>query len=470
MFACMFPLPAGELFFEGSLSEKRLRERAITILTAMTERPGVAMTAAFDNPRESRYAYNFFHNDRMSLMALLDTATRALSLKLRELPEGTTVLSVQDTTEINLSTQTAMEGLGTLGNVKNHGLMLHTALAVDIDGCPMGLLYAHTWARPPKERGKATTRRQRPFDDKESARWWDTIVACEAAVLRPGLLLHISDRESDIFTLFSRAHPASYRLLVRAGQDRCVEGEHASLWAHVASFADTSSRQTIDVAARPASKTKPARAARQAVIAIAFGAVVLRAPHGGQGTIPLWAIRVREVAPPVGEERIEWVLLTSDPIGTEDEAWLRVEWYGDRWVIEEYFKVLKTGCRIEARQFESRQPFEISLALSMLAAVDLLALTKRARIAPDDPASAVLSTDAVQVLRQHAASHRRSYPDPMSVQDAVVEIAILGGYQNRSCDGPPGWITLWRGYQRLTALLEGYLLARAALPGSAGRP
>jgi hypothetical protein len=198
-----------------------------------------------------------------------------------------------------------MQGLGTLGNVKNHGLMLHTALAVDTDGGPMGLLHAHTWARPPKERGKATTRRQRPFDDKESARWWDTIVACEEAVGRPGLLLHISDRESDIFTLFSRAHTATFRLLVRAGQDRCVEGEHASLWAHVASFADTASRRTIDVAARPASKTKPARVARQAVVAIAFGPVVLRAPHGGQGAIPLWAIRVREVAPPPGEERIE---------------------------------------------------------------------------------------------------------------------------------------------------------------------
>jgi hypothetical protein len=469
MFARMFPLPAGELFFEGSLPEKRLRERALTLLTAMTERPGVAMTAAFDDPRESRNAYNFFHNDRMTLEVLLDPATRALSLKLRELPEGTTVLSVQDTTEINLSTQTAMEGLGTLGNVKNHGLMLHTALAVDTDGGPMGLLHAHPWARPPKERGKATTRRHRAFDEKESARWWATIAACEQNVRRPGLLLHVGDRESDIFPLFSRAHAASFRLLVRAGQDRCVEGEHDALWAHVDTFADSTSRRTLEVAARPASKTKPARLARQAVVAIGFGAVVLRAPHRSQGALPLWAVRVREVAPPAGEERIAWVLLTSDPIRTVDDAWLRADWYGARWVIEEYFKVLKTGCRIEARQFESRPPFEISLGLSMLAAVELLALTKRARIAPDDPASSVLSADAAHVLRQHAASHHRSYPDPMRLQEAVVEIAILGGYQNRSCDGPPGWITLWRGYQRLVALLEGYLLARATLLGEAGR-
>ena len=465
MLAGMFPLRAEELLFEGSLPEKRLRKRAITLLTAMIARPGVAMTAAFDDPRESRNAYNFLHNDRMSLSTVLDTARRALGLRLRELAEGTTVLCVQDTTEINLSTQTTMEGLGTVGNAKNRGLMLHTALAVDTDGGPMGLLDAHPWVRPPKERGKATTRRTRPFDDKESARWWATIVTCEEAVGRPGLLLHVSDRESDIFTLFSRAHAAAYRILVRAGQDRSVEGEHASLFAHVATFADATSRRTIDVSARPASKTRPARAARQAVVAVSFGPVVLRAPHGEKGAIPLWAIRVREVAPPAGEDRIEWVLLTSDAIGTEDDAWQRVDWYGARWVIEEYFKVLKTGCRVEERQFESRAPFEVSLALSMLAAVELLALTKRARIAPDDPLSSVLSADAAHLLRQHAASHRRSYPTPMSLHDAVVEIAILGGYQNRSCDGPPGWITLWRGYQRFTALLEGYLLARAAPPG-----
>jgi hypothetical protein len=87
--------------------------------------------------------------------------------------------------------------------------MLHTALAVDADGSPVGLMQAYTWARPPKERGKATTRRQRPFDEKESARWWDTIAACEEAVRRPGLLLHLGDSESDIFTLFARAHAAS---------------------------------------------------------------------------------------------------------------------------------------------------------------------------------------------------------------------------------------------------------------------
>jgi hypothetical protein len=256
--------------------------------------------------------------------------------------------------------------------------------------------------------------------------------------------------------------------LVRAAQDRRVDGEHDSLWAHVDTFAESSSRRILEVAARPASKNKPARAARQASVAISFGAVVLRAPHRGQGSIRMWVVRVREVAPPVGEEQIEWLLLTSDPICTEDDAWLRADWYGYRWVIEEYFKVLKTGCRIEARQFENRRPFEISLGLSMLVAVTLLALTKRARIAPDDPASSVLSADAAHVLRQHAASHKRSSPDPMSLHEAVVEIAILGGYQNRSCDGPPGWLTLWRGYQRLMALLEGYLLALAAQPGQRG--
>lgn len=461
----MFPLPAGELFFAGSLPEKRLRERAVLLLQATLERPGAAMTSAFDEPNPTRNAYNFFQNDRLSLPVLLDPPTRALRLALREQSEMTTVLSVQDTSELNLSHLQAMQGLGTLGNPRNHGLMLHAALAVDTDGVPLGLLHAQTWARPEHERGKAQTRRKRAFEDKESARWWTTVAQIEQTVDRPGLLLHVGDSESDIFALFTAARAAGYRLLVRASRDRCVEGEQGYLWAHVETFAEQPTRYLIHVSARPASKNKPARAAREATVALRVGQVVLRAPHGGKGAVPMWAVLVRELDAPEGAEPIEWLLLTSDPIQTEAEAWTRVDWYTYRWVIEEYFKVLKTGCRVEARQFKSREPYEVALGFSLLAAVTLLALTKRARVAPDLPARAVLSADEEHVLKLKAEAHGRRLAAPLTVQDAVVRIAMLGGYLNRSCDGPPGWITLWRGYQRLYALVEGYRLAHTTLPG-----
>ena len=462
----MMSLAWAELFPEGSLPNKRLRQRAIAIGEAMTERPGMAMTRAHDDNNGTRNAYNFFGNKRVSLAALLDSPTRVLALKLRDLPQGTTVLNVQDTSEINLSHLNTMTGLGSIGNPVNRGLFMHPALAVATNGVPLGLLELQTWTRPVKARGKAKTRRDRAFEDKESVRWWTTIAQAEKKVKRPGLLVHVGDCESDIYQVLSRCHKASYRLLVRAAQDRRVEGEPRLLWAQVETFAQSPEQRTVHVAPRRATKDKSAQPARTATMAIRFGSVALRAPHKGKASVHAWAILAREVDTPEGIEPLEWLLLTLEPIATQAQAWERVTWYGFRWVIEEFFKVLKSGCRIEARQFDSLPPFEVSLALSMLTAVMLLQLTKRARIDPDQPATTTLSADEEQVLREHAETHRNRPPAPLRLGEAVTLLAMLGGYKDRSCDGPPGWSTLWQGYQRLRAMVDGYLLAIA----TRGRP
>jgi hypothetical protein len=142
---------------------------------------------------------------------------------------------------------------------------------------------------------------------------------------------------------------------------------------------------------------------------------------------------------------------------------------GYGWWIEEFFKVLKTGLKIERRQFDDLGPFEVHLGMALLVGVRLLALTKRARIDPHQPASIVLSSDEERVLAEHARIKRGRAPAPLTLLEAVVLIAKLGGYLGRSCDGPPGWITLWRGYTRLCALVEGYILAERAGAGSTGR-
>jgi hypothetical protein len=458
-----------DLFFEGCLPEKRLRERAITIAEAMTERPGASMNAAFEDGRDARAAYDFFENKRMSLSVLLDPAVRAVVFRLRELPLDATVLCLQDTSEINCSHRRAMKGLGELTNPKNRGEFLHPALAVGTDGVPLGVLSAMTWTRPVEEHGKARQRKDRAFEDKESARWWTTIETVESLLQRPGLLLHIGDREADIFNLFDRAQQEPTRLLIRASQDRRVDSDHRLLWAHAGSFPECEQRRTIDVPERPATRGKPKRPARSATLAIRFGETTILAPRGCTGSVQAWAILVREVDTPPGEEPIEWLLLTLDPILSVDDAWRHVDWYKFRWVIEEFFKVLKTGLKIERRQFDDLGPFEVHLGMALLVGVRLLALTKRARIDPHQPASIVLSSDEERVLAEHARIKRGRAPAPLTLLEAVVLIAKLGGYLGRSCDGPPGWITLWRGYTRLCALVEGYILAERAGAGSTGR-
>jgi hypothetical protein len=473
----MMELDWAELLPSGCLPEKRLRERAVKMGMAMTARPGAAMTEAFDEERETRAAYEFFENRRMSLPILLDPATRALGRRLQELPaEGTTVLCVQDTTELNLSHLATCEGLGAIGNPKNRGLFAHVALAVGTDGVPFGLIGTETWIRPVEQRGKAKKRRAQPFDEKESARWWRTIEQAEDRVHRPGMLVHVGDRESDIYEVFARSRAKSFRLLVRAAHDRKVDAEEGLLWAQVSAFAQSEVRRTIHVPERhalphtPARAARKARKARDATVAIQFGSVTICAPHKAKGTVELSAVRVFEVDPPKGVEPVEWLLLTSDQVASEEEAWLRVDWYRHRWVIEEFFKVLKSGCRVQARQFESRATFEVSLGFSLLTSVQLLALTKRARIDPEQPASSVLSPDEEEVLLRHADTHNRRPAGTLRLKDAIVLIAKLGGYLGRKNDGPPGWLTLWRGYRRLYALVEGYKLAQprtSRLPGEA---
>jgi hypothetical protein len=425
----------------------------------------MAMTGAFDLWGDTRTAYNFFANERVTFAAVLESPMTVVSRALRERFEGTTVLNVQDTTEINLSHLNSMTGLGEIGNPKNRGLFLHPSLAVNTDGVPIGLLSAQVWDRPPTSHGKTKQRKQKAFEDKESLRWWTAIEESEKRVERPGFLLHVGDRESDVYEVFARAQDARYRILLRAAQDRRVEGEHSTLWAQVATFPPVGEAKPLSVPMRPAKEGKPARAARDTSIAIRYGLVTLREPKGS-GSVDMYAIQVTEVDPPVGVEPIEWLLLTSDPVTSIEEAWQRVEWYRCRWRIEEFFQVLKSGCRIEARQFESRSTYEPSLAIAMLTAVRLLAMVKQARATPEAPARVALSEEEEHVLVQHARAKKMGHCDssPLRLDDAVVLIAMLGGYKARSCDGPPGWITLWRGLRRLEDMVEGYRLAHSQRP------
>ena len=302
------------------------------------------MTGAFDLWGDTRTAYNFFANERVTFAVVLESPMTVVSRALRERFEGTTVLNVQDTTEINLSHLNSMTGLGEIGNPKNRGLFLHPSLAVSPDGVPIGLLSAQVWDRPPGSRGKTKKRKQKAFEDKESLRWWTAIEESERRVGRPGLLLHVADRESDIYEVFRRARDERYRILLRAAQDRRVEGEHSTLWAQVASLSPVGEARPLHVPTRPAKDGKPARAARDTSIVIRYGLVTVCEPKGS-GAVDMHAVQVTEVAPPTGVEPIEWLLLTSDPIMSIEDAWQLVHWYRCRWRIEEFFQVLKSGCR-----------------------------------------------------------------------------------------------------------------------------
>jgi len=454
-------LPWEDLLPEWAIKDMRWRHRAIGLLYAMTAAPGLAFTGVFGREsNDTEQGYDFCENPRMSITKLLGPTYLTTGKVIREDLE--TVLVLQDTTELDLSTQKAMQGLGEIGNPKNRGVFLHTGFAVTPARLPVGLVSALTWVRNPDDHGKATTRNSRRFEEKESFKWWATIQNAERVINCPGKAVHLGDRESDIFEVLSRCVASRYRGLFRAAQDRkLLDAPHSRLWAEAESWPVVGSR-TIDVPERPAHDGVPARAARTAKLALRFGPVTIAEPGNARdGRVSVWAVLAREVDPPSATDVVEWLLLSTDPLATPEDAWTRIDWYRCRWLIEEFHKCMKTTCKIEERQFATRGRFEICLALVMLVSVRVLFMRNIARVEPDAPAREVFSQEEETVLRAaFEQGGRTRLPPDLNVRCVVRMIAMLGGFLARKGDGEPGFQTLARGDAKLAMLLQRYRLAQ----------
>ena len=181
--------------------------------------------------------------------------------------------------------------------------------------------------------------------------------------------------------------------------------------------------------------------------------------HHGNEPLPLFVVQVIEVNPPAGEKAIEWTLLTNEPVRGFEDAWRVVGWYERRWIIEEFHKAKKTGCRIEDMQFTRLERLEPAIALLSVVAVTLLNLRDASR-RPDAKtrrATSIMAADYVKVLSTWR--YRRAKED-ITVYEFFYALARLGGHQNRKSDGQPGWLVLWRGWTKLQAMLDGYDVAR----------
>lgn len=153
---------------------------------------------------------------------------------------------------------------------------------------------------------------------------------------------------------------------------------------------------------------------------------------------------------------MNWVLVTSGPVTSVEEALAALENYSQRWGVEECHKALKTGCHVEERGDQSSERLERVTGLLAVIAVRLLQIRELAREQPDLPAVAVAPKEWVETL----AAIRKRHAVGMTIQQFVRCLGGLGGHLGRKGDGEPGWITLWRGVEKLLMILRGTTLAR----------
>jgi hypothetical protein len=365
--------------------------------------------------------------------------------------EHAVVLAIQDTTDLDFSSLKQTSGLGFINQSQQQGIKVHSCFAVSGSGEPLGLLHQHTWSRAERT-GKRDQRRKKATSEKESQRWLNGVVAAEADTDKSVVLVHVGEREADIFDLFVQPRRDNSHLLIRAGHNRKVQHELGYLIPTIEQ-APILGQKTIEV------HRNPQRQARQASLTVRGMQVTIEVPRhhtplSQAQPVSLNVLLVEETTPLTEGTPIRWLLVTTLPIDTFEQVWQCVEWYSLRWLIERFHFTLKSGCRIEALQLETVERLLNALATYSIVAWRLMWLTYHARLFPDDSCEVILQPAEWKLLRRKFEPKNRSN-NPPTLRQAVRQIAQLGGFLARKHDGEPGLKTLWRGIGVLHHLLEG---------------
>jgi hypothetical protein len=476
---------AKQEFGEVELGDKRLRDRLIRIVEDRCDHPDASYLEAAGGDRyASKGYYTFIDNPRETLHpeTMLSThrkrtMERMMSHKL--------VLVVQDTTDLNFSTRPHTEGLGFVGSnqtgAQSWGLQLHSSLVLTPEGLPLGVLRAKMYA--PERKGKAGKKSiGRPIEEKKSFRWLEGYRDCVAVAKKmpQTRLLTVMDREGDIFELFEEAEATRKRVgvLVRARHNRRLEGRERKLFETLKA---SQNRTQIGVVI-PRQRWKQAKRGeaeqkglpdRQAVLTICFQKITVASTRSDLRSAPpitLWGVYAREEHPPAQAKAIEWFLLTTEEVQTAEQAARIVALYCRRWRIEEWHRVLKSGCKVQEHQHQTAERLKRAIAVDVVLAWRIQLMTLLGREVPDLPCDVFFEKGEVKVLEalQEQRPHAKKKGDqhPLRLSEAITLVAQMGGYLARSCDGPPGTKCLWRGMIRLSGMAEGYRLAetRGASP------
>jgi hypothetical protein len=441
-------------FRDASLGDKRRSMRLERIGSALALDPGRSFPEAMASEGQLEALYRFLNCDDVTFAGILGPHYRRTASRCDDHED---VLVLHDTTSMEFSG--AREGLGRLQTSARRGFFLHASLAVTRDRVPLGVLGAESWVRRGPARGRLNRRHLRQDPERESLRWFRGVSSCEELLL-PSKAIHVMDREGDNYDLLAQLQADAVRHVIRMAHDRNLVGTTQKLKERALSSKYVLQRE-VHVSRRPKARPldhkgiHPERDARTATLAVSGVSVELKRSNNYAASSPpslsVNVVTVREVNCPRGLEPIVWFLVTTEPITTPAQLESIVDAYRVRWVIEEFFKALKTGCRFEKRQLESYRSLSNALAIFVPIAARLLALRGAARAASAETCT-TLTRRQIRILRGCTSRFMAATPTNEQVYMALAE---LGGHLRSN--GPPGWMILGRALERLLLLEMGWI-------------
>lgn len=469
------PAELARFHFGGAeLFDKRRTDRLVRTAELMMSHPGGSLPQKLSGRAELMGLYRLADCDRVTHARVL-AAHRRRTLEAMAGHEGV-VLIIHDTTELDFSGIEALqEQLGQIGQGHCRGYLCHNSLAIGLlpggGRRVLGLAGQVLHKRREVPKGE-TPRQKRGHPDRES-RLWPAGCSQVGPAPRGKLWVDVCDRGADTFEFLFDEVEAGRHFVVRCAKDRNLAGEehvgadrvYQKLFGYVRDLPDLG-RRLVRVGAGPGKKARTAR------VRVTAGPVTIQPPARARGEyrpkpLDLWAIHVAEVNAPPGCVPLEWILLSDLPSGTFEQAGRAIDFYEHRPVIEDYHKGQKSGLEIQLPRFTESSRLEPMIALLSVVAAVLLGLRDagRQRHAESASASELVPQTYLKVLSAYLA-RRASRRGPraaqppgrdMSVLQFVTEVARLGGFQARKSDGPPGWQTLWRGWEKLQLMVEGVM-------------
>lgn len=446
--------------FRGAdLGDERLNSRLVELADCFSRRHGGAISFSCPDWKMAKSAYRFFDNSRFDETAILAPHISATQKRVNSTEE--TLLVVHDTTEFHYTHHNKTEGLGYLsrlsrdknseGKAFSRGFLMHTSLALTTDDIPLGILSKKLWVRKDanlkKVRGAGKNFTRVPIEEKESYKWIEGIAASCKETIHKENLVHVCDRDGDIYELFDSCINLGTNFVVRAVHPRGTARKGVKSFAKLSRLTAQGS-YTLNIT------SSQKRAARKAKILVKFYKVTIIPPIAKARDyqpleIYVVSAKERKTKNVPEKERVNWKLLTNMAVEKFEQALEKIRWYQARWNIEIFFKTLKSGFGMDKSRLRSFERMKKFAALVSVLAWRVFWLTKISRACPKAPPNIAFTAHERKVIAKLAVSDGKTPLKCKTLNDWTNALAALGGYLNRKSDPPPGNIVLWRGMQRL---------------------
>lgn len=445
----------------------RLKTRIGKLISALSQKIGDTVPTACQDWAATKAAYRFFSNPRVDESIIL--AGHFAATKSRFTATSGPILILHDTTEFTFQ-RDQPEAIGQtqlLSNLKHFprsytvcGLLMHSSLVLTPEGLPLGMAAVKFWTRKKFKGTNALKKKinptRIPIEQKESFCWLENVKQATEKLADPFRCVHIGDRGSDIYELFCAAHDLGTHFLVRTCVDR-LAGAGSTTISRKLRREPVQGTHEIEVLDNK-HRTCTAR------LHFRFCQMTVHPPIGKQKRYPalkLTVIHAYERGTPSDRSPIKWKLLTNLPVNDLLSAIEKLDWYAQRWKIETFHKVLKSGCKAEESKLRTAERLTNQLAVFCIIAWRVFWLTMVNRTEPDLSVEVAFTKSEIQILNHLAKSTKPSLP--ATVSDYITEVAKLGGYLARGKDPPPGNMVLWRGLSRLTDIQLGFELRKGVV-------